>query len=87
MGAPVVLYNDTIQCKTTTDELVSNMWYAFNFHLLSTFSGATKSIYAPEPFDVGRILQADILTDEQTITVTTSAPIDPGLLVINFVFL
>ncbi|KAL8527366.1 hypothetical protein ACS0TY_005286 [Phlomoides rotata] len=48
-------------------------------------SGATKSIYAPEPFDVGRILQADISTDDRTITVTTSAPIDPGLLVYNFV--
>ncbi|KAK6164069.1 hypothetical protein DH2020_000933 [Rehmannia glutinosa] len=42
-------------------------------------SGATKSVYAPEPFDVGRILQADISTDNQTITVTTSGPIDPGL--------
>lgn len=42
-------------------------------------SGATKSMYAPEPFDVGQILQADILTDDQTITVTTSGPIDPGM--------
>ncbi|KAK4492332.1 hypothetical protein RD792_003135 [Penstemon davidsonii] len=48
-------------------------------------SGANKSIYAPEPFDVGRILQADILTDDQTITLTTSAPIDPAAGLGNYV--
>lgn len=41
-------------------------------------SGATKSVYAPEPFDVGRILQAAIVADGQLITVATTAPIDPG---------
>ncbi|KAL8480236.1 hypothetical protein ACS0TY_026964 [Phlomoides rotata] len=41
-------------------------------------SGATKAAYAPEPFDVGRTLQADISTNDQTVTVTTSAPIDPA---------
>ncbi|KAL0371032.1 UNVERIFIED_CONTAM: Stomatal closure-related actin-binding protein 1 [Sesamum angustifolium] len=41
-------------------------------------SGATKSVYAPEPLDVGRILHADILIADHTITLTTSAPIDPG---------
>ncbi|KAL0370303.1 UNVERIFIED_CONTAM: Stomatal closure-related actin-binding protein 1 [Sesamum angustifolium] len=48
-------------------------------------SGATKSEYAPEPFDVGRILQADISTDDQTITITTSAPIDPAAGLGNYV--
>lgn len=57
--------------------------------------GATKSIYAPEPFDVGRVLEADISTDDRTITVSTSGPIDPGLYklvaflslsIVNFVF-
>lgn len=44
-------------------------------------SGATKSVYAPEPFDVGRILQVDIISDGHQITLTTSGPIDqaPGL--------
>ncbi|OWM69118.1 stomatal closure-related actin-binding protein 1 [Punica granatum] len=44
-------------------------------------SGATKSVYAPEPYDVGRILQADVLFDEQRITLTTAGPIEqaPGL--------
>lgn len=45
------------------------------FHI----SGATKSVYAPEPFDVGRILQADIVSEGQQITLTTAGPVDPGL--------
>ncbi|GJU28998.1 stomatal closure-related actin-binding protein 1-like protein [Tanacetum coccineum] len=42
-------------------------------------SGATKSIYAPEPSDVGRILQVDVISDGQSITLATTDPIDPGL--------
>ncbi|KAH7560790.1 hypothetical protein ACOSP7_016835 [Xanthoceras sorbifolium] len=41
-------------------------------------SGATKSVYAPEPFDVGRILQAEIFYDSQKITLTTTCAIDPA---------
>ncbi|KAH6774860.1 plectin-like protein [Perilla frutescens var. frutescens] len=48
-------------------------------------SGATKSVYAPEPFDVGRVLQADISIDDQTITVSTSGPIDPSAGLGNYV--
>ncbi|KAL7151955.1 hypothetical protein ABFS83_04G066300 [Erythranthe nasuta] len=48
-------------------------------------SGATKSIYAPEPFDVGRILQAEILAVDQIITLTTSGPIDPAAGLGNYV--
>ncbi|KAK4762459.1 hypothetical protein SAY86_008227 [Trapa natans] len=44
-------------------------------------SGATKSIYAPEPFDVGRKLQASLVFNGRQITLTTTGPIDsaPGL--------
>jgi len=42
-------------------------------------SGATKSVYAPEPFDVGRVLQVDIISKGQEITLSTTGPIDPGL--------
>lgn len=52
--------------------------------MASTFSGANKSVYAPEPFDVGRILQADILSNGNKISVITSAPIDPGWLFSKF---
>ncbi|WOL03868.1 stomatal closure-related actin-binding protein 1 [Canna indica] len=41
-------------------------------------SGANKAMYAPEPFDVGRLLQAEIIWDNQKVTVTTSGPIDPA---------
>lgn len=45
---------------------------------ISILSGANKSIYAPEPFDVGRTLGADIISNGQKKTVTTAGPIDPG---------
>ncbi|KAL3752211.1 hypothetical protein ACJRO7_012944 [Eucalyptus globulus] len=41
-------------------------------------SGATKPIYAPEPFDVGRLLQVDVVFDDQCIALTTAGPIDPA---------
>jgi hypothetical protein len=41
-------------------------------------------MYAPEPFDVGRILQADILSNGQKFTVTTDDPVDPGWYYGNF---
>lgn len=41
-------------------------------------AGATKSVYAPEPFDVGRILQAEISYDSQKITLTTTCALDPA---------
>lgn len=41
--------------------------------------GAIKSVYAPEPFDVGWFLQADIVFNGQRLTLTTAGPIDPGM--------
>ncbi|XP_048139444.1 stomatal closure-related actin-binding protein 1 isoform X2 [Rhodamnia argentea] len=41
-------------------------------------SGATKQVYAPEPFDVGRVLQADIFSEGQHITLSTTGPIEPA---------
>ncbi|XP_057547626.1 stomatal closure-related actin-binding protein 3-like [Amaranthus tricolor] len=43
-----------------------------------TMAGANKPIYAPEPLDVGKILRADIVSDTQTISVTTVSAIDPA---------
>lgn len=39
-------------------------------------SGASKLAYAAEPLDVGRVLQADILSNGQKITVTSAGPIE-----------
>ncbi|XP_058107393.1 stomatal closure-related actin-binding protein 1-like [Magnolia sinica] len=41
-------------------------------------SGATKSSYAPEPYDVGRYLQAEIVSNDQRVVITTTGPIDPA---------
>ena len=41
-------------------------------------------MYAPEPFDVGRVLQAEIISDGQQFTLTTTCAIDPGLYLICF---
>ncbi|CAI9779550.1 unnamed protein product [Fraxinus pennsylvanica] len=38
--------------------------------------GANKFVYAPEPIDVGRVLQADIISNGQKESVTTNGPID-----------
>lgn len=43
--------------------------------------GAVKSVYAPEPFDVGRMLQAEITFDGQQIVLKTTGAIDPGTVV------
>ncbi|XP_039040668.1 stomatal closure-related actin-binding protein 3-like [Hibiscus syriacus] len=39
-------------------------------------SGANKTMYAPEPLDVGRILQAEILSNGRKISATTAKPIE-----------
>jgi hypothetical protein len=40
--------------------------------------GATKPTYAPEPFDVGRLLQAEIVLNAEKVTIQTMGPINPG---------
>ncbi|KAK2981114.1 hypothetical protein RJ640_016283 [Escallonia rubra] len=52
---------------------------------MELISGATKSVYAPEPFDVGQVLQADIILFDQRITLTTTGPIDPAAGLGNYV--
>ncbi|KAK8913942.1 hypothetical protein KSP39_PZI023734 [Platanthera zijinensis] len=41
-------------------------------------SGATKPMYAPEPFDVGRFLQAEIVVRGERVALRTTSPIDPA---------
>lgn len=40
--------------------------------------GADKFVYAPEPIDVGRVLQVDILANGQKISATATGPVEPG---------
>ncbi|KAJ4838574.1 Stomatal closure- actin-binding protein 3 [Turnera subulata] len=41
-------------------------------------SGANGSSYAPEPLDVGRILQVEVISNGQKFTVSTAGPIEPA---------
>jgi hypothetical protein len=47
--------------------------------LLLKLLGATKPVYAPEPHDVGRYIQAEIKFGCQISIAKTSGPIDPGM--------
>ncbi|EOA26038.1 hypothetical protein CARUB_v10019446mg [Capsella rubella] len=57
-------------CETSRREAISDICS----YLFASSFGAIQSIYAPEPFDVGRILQADILSNGRKFTVTTDDP-------------
>lgn len=67
--------DDAIELSTC-----SIQWYRLSSHggNKELISGAIKSVYAPEPFDVGRFLQADILFEGERLTLTTAGPIDPA---------
>lgn len=74
-----------LQLKPCSDQApqlskCSIQWYRLSSEgsWKEVISGASKSIYAPEPFDVGRILQAEIVSNGQKVTVTTTGPIDPA---------
>ncbi|KAF8104667.1 hypothetical protein N665_0170s0042 [Sinapis alba] len=56
----------------------SFQWYraASESSRREAISGANQSVYAPEPYDVGRVIQADILCNSQKFTVTTDGPIN-----------
>lgn len=45
--------------------------------------GANKCVYAPEPIDVGRVLQADISSNGLKVTLTTDGPIEQGRRIIE----
>lgn len=47
--------------------------------LLQKPLGATKPVYAPEPHDVGRYIQAEIKFGGQILIAKTAGPIDPGM--------
>ncbi|KAL6657070.1 hypothetical protein ACP70R_004850 [Stipagrostis hirtigluma subsp. patula] len=48
-------------------------------------SGATKSVYAPEPHDVGRYIQAEIRFCGQISIIKTSGPVDPAAGLVGYV--
>ncbi|XWS52653.1 hypothetical protein CRYUN_Cryun11dG0089400 [Craigia yunnanensis] len=76
-------------CSDIAPELsnCSIQWYRISSEggKKELISGASKSVYAPEPFDVGRILQTEIIYDGQLIILTTTGAIDPAAGLGNFV--
>ncbi|XWS71281.1 hypothetical protein CRYUN_Cryun03dG0125100 [Craigia yunnanensis] len=73
--------------KSKHSLLLQKEWYCISSEggKKELISGASKSVYAPEPFDVGRILQAEIIYDGQLIILTTTAAIDPASGLGNYV--
>ncbi|CAN0905226.1 Stomatal closure-related actin-binding protein 1 [Linum grandiflorum] len=69
-------------CSDNAPELTncSIQWYRVSSEggKKELISGATKSTYAPEPSDVGRVLQAEFILGDRRITLTTTGPIDPA---------
>jgi hypothetical protein len=49
------------------------------FFITLTSSGATRPVYALEPHDVGRYVQAEINLDGEIAVAKTAGPVDPGL--------
>ncbi|KAG1365495.1 stomatal closure-related actin-binding protein 1 [Cocos nucifera] len=56
----------------------SIQWYRTDGSKKELISGATKTLYAPEPFDVGRFLQVEIVLNDERFLVTTTSPIEPA---------
>ncbi|XP_022756137.1 stomatal closure-related actin-binding protein 1-like [Durio zibethinus] len=77
------------RCSDIAPELsqCSIQWYRISSEggKKELISGASKSVYAPEPFDVGRILLAEIIYDGQLIKLTTTGAIDPAAGLGNYV--
>ncbi|KAK2416571.1 Stomatal closure-related actin-binding protein 3 [Trifolium repens] len=76
-----------LQVKPCSNEVPQVSKCSFQWYRLSSegswrevISGASKSMYAPDPLDVGRMLQVDIVSDGKKLTLTTN-PIQtvPGL--------
>ncbi|RHN66658.1 hypothetical protein MtrunA17_Chr3g0093711 [Medicago truncatula] len=76
-------------CSNNAPELseCSIQWYRVSPESAKKelISGATKSVYAPEPFDVGRILQVGIISEGLQITLSTTGPIEPAAGLGNYV--
>jgi len=72
--------------KSFQVELFSSYRILHNLHiinfshlLLLTLLGATKPVYALEPHDVGRYIEAEIKFGGHTSVAKTAGPVDPGM--------
>ncbi|XP_021772222.1 stomatal closure-related actin-binding protein 1-like [Chenopodium quinoa] len=79
------LLGSFLRVQTRSDEAAelsecSIQWYriASDSEKKEPISGANKQVYAPEPFDVGRTLQAEITFEGGKAMVSSTGPIDPA---------
>ncbi|XP_004513217.1 stomatal closure-related actin-binding protein 1-like [Cicer arietinum] len=76
-------------CSNNAPELseCSIQWYRVSTEgaKKELISGATKSVYAPEPLDVGRLLHVGIISEVLQITLSTTGPIEPAAGLGNYV--
>ncbi|XP_022872079.1 stomatal closure-related actin-binding protein 2-like [Olea europaea var. sylvestris] len=77
------ILGSTLRIQSCSDEATELSKCSIQWYRLSSqcsrrepVSGANKFVYAPEPIDVGRVLQVDIVSNGQKVSVTTSGPID-----------
>ncbi|KAL6530582.1 Stomatal closure-related actin-binding protein 3 [Orobanche minor] len=74
-----------LRIQSCSDEAIdlgkcSIQWYRLSFQCSrrEPILGANKCVYAPEPIDVGRVLQADIASNGLKVSLTTNGPIEQG---------
>ncbi|GER51920.1 prolinerich family protein [Striga asiatica] len=81
-----------LRIQTCSDEAVelgkcSIQWFRLSSQCSrrEPILGANKCVYAPEPIDLGRVLQADIGSNGLKVTLTTNGPIQQGLDLGNYI--
>ncbi|VFQ68863.1 unnamed protein product [Cuscuta campestris] len=74
-----------LRIQSCADEAVDTSKCSIQWYRLSSecsrrepISGADKSVYAPEPIDVGRVLEVDIVSNCLKASLTTVGQIDQG---------
>lgn len=81
-----------LRVEACSDEAVEISKCSFQWFRLSSqcsrrepIVGADKASYAPEPIDVGRVLEVDVLSNGQKVSVITAGPINPASGLANYV--
>lgn len=76
----------TLRLSTVIHKLFAQFLLHLSYYIYFFMLGANKCVYAPEPIDVGRVLQADIASNGLKVTLTTDGPIEQGRQIIGFQF-
>ncbi|KAL6555315.1 hypothetical protein OROGR_006573 [Orobanche gracilis] len=84
-GGDGEMLGSILRIQSCSDEAIdlgkcSIQWYRLSSECSrrEPILGANKCVYAPEPIDVGRVLQADIASNGLKVSLTTNGPIKQG---------